>query len=149
MKEVERSPRLRKRILAVDDDPDVRLILTLILDAAGFRVVTAEDAYDALLKLYDTHPDLMLLDVMMPDVDGFEVVRAVRANPETRHLPIVVMSAKIGLINPRGHDVQAYVRKPLDAVAMVETLEQVLRRGAVSASHVDVRRGRTPDAPPV
>ena len=54
---------------------------------------------------------------------------AVRANPATRDLPIVVMSAKFTLLNTRDHDVQGYVRKPLDAMAMLDTLEAVLRQG--------------------
>jgi CheY-like chemotaxis protein len=127
-----RPVRRPKRILVVDDDPDVRLIVTLILDAAGYEVDTAEDAYDALLKLYETNPDVMLLDLMMPETDGFDVVHAVRVDPETRGLPIVIMSAKLGLVNLRHHDVQGYVPKPLDAVGLVETIEQVLRHNFVS-----------------
>jgi CheY-like chemotaxis protein len=127
-----RAAHQPKRILVVDDDPDVRLIVTLLLDAAGYEVDTAQDAYEALLKLYDTHPDLMLLDLMMPESDGFDVVHAVRVDPETRGLPIVIMSAKLGLINLRHHEVQGYVPKPLDAVGLVETIEQVLRQNFVS-----------------
>src|SRR4051794_7762932 len=120
-----------KRILVVDDDPDVRLIVTLMLGAVGYEVDTAEDAYDALLTMDDTHPDLILLDLMLPEKDGWEVIDAVRANPETRDLPIVVMSAKIGLINTRRHGVQGYVAKPLVPLAMLDAVDTALRQGTV------------------
>jgi CheY-like chemotaxis protein len=119
----QRRPR---RILVVDDDPDVRLIAALMLGAVGYEVDTAEDAYDALLTMYDTHPDLLLLDLMLPEQDGWDVIEAVRSNPETRDLPIVVMSAKIGLIDTGHHGVQGYVSKPLVPMAMLDTLDTVL-----------------------
>lgn len=123
-----RPTRVPKKILAVDDDPDVRLLLTLILDAAGYDVGTARDAYEALFMLEHTGPDLLLLDLMMPERDGWDVIEAVRANPATRDLPIVAMSAKFSLFNTRDHGVQGYVRKPLDATAMLDTLDEVLRQ---------------------
>ena len=119
----QRRPR---RILVVDDDPDVRLIAALMLGAVGYEVDTAEDAYDALLTMYDTHPDLLLLDLMLPEQDGWDVIEAVRSNPETRDLPIVLMSAKIGLIDTSRHGVQGYVSKPLVPMAMLDVLDTVL-----------------------
>jgi CheY-like chemotaxis protein len=126
MTAVGRPTRVVKKILAVDDDPDVRLLLTLILDAAGYDIGTARDAYEAQFMIEHTSPDLLLLDLMMPERDGWDVIEAVRANPATRDLPIVVMSAKFTLLNTRDHGVQGYVRKPLDAMAMLDTLESVL-----------------------
>lgn len=125
-----RSTPVRKRILAVDDDPDVRLLLTLILDAAGYDVGTAADAFEAHFLIDHMKPDVLLLDLMMPERDGWDVIETVRANPETRDLPIVVMSAKFGVINAQDHGVQGYVRKPLDALAMLDTLEAALSQGA-------------------
>jgi CheY-like chemotaxis protein len=124
-----RPTRVQKKILAVDDDPDVRLLLTMILDAAGYDVGTARDAFEALFMVEHARPDLLLLDLMMPERDGWDVIAAVRANPETRDLPIVAMSAKFSLFNSRDHGVQGYVRKPLDALAMLDTLDEVLRQG--------------------
>ncbi len=125
----DRPTRVAKRILAVDDDPDVRLLLTLILDAAGYDIGTARDAFEAQFLIDHTQPDLLLLDLMMPERDGWDVIEAVRANPATRDLPIVVMSAKFSLFNTQDHGVQGYVRKPLDAMAMLDTLDAVLREG--------------------
>jgi len=121
-----RPTRRPRRILVVDDDPDVRLLVTLMLAEAGYEVDTAEDAYEALLTLYDTHPDLLLLDLMLPEEDGWDVIDAIRANPETQGLPIVAMSAKFRLINTRDHGIQGYVAKPLVPLAMLDTLDAVL-----------------------
>ena len=128
------ATRTRKKILVVDDDPDVRLLVTLMLGAAGYDVDTAEDGIDAVIMLEDTQPDLLLLDLMMPDMDGWDVIDAVRAKPSTRHLPIVVMSAKIGLINTPDHGVQGYVPKPLVPLVMFQTLDEALRQ-ATNSTH--------------
>jgi len=125
-----RPSRRPKRILVVDDDPDVRRLLTLMLGAAGYEVDTAEDAYEALLGLYDTNPDLILLDLVLPEADGWDVIGIVRANPETRALPIVVMSAKFRLSNMRKHGVQGYIAKPLVPLTLLDTLDAVLRRAS-------------------
>jgi len=122
----------RTKILVVDDDPDVRRLVTLLLGAAGYDVDTAGDGLDAVIMLEDTQPDLLLLDLMMPDMDGWDVIDAVRAKPSRRNLPIVVMSAKIGLINTRDHSVQGYVPKPLIPLAMFETLNEALLQATSS-----------------
>jgi CheY-like chemotaxis protein len=127
-----RSSRVPTTVLIVDDEPDVRLLLTLILHAAGFEVETAADGFEALLLLEVTRPDLVLLDLMMPRMDGWELIEAIRVNARTYELPIVVMSAKFGLINTRGHDVQGYIRKPIVPLDMLDTLDYVLRQGTVS-----------------
>jgi CheY-like chemotaxis protein len=70
---------------------------------------------------------------MMPGMDGWTLIEAIRVVADTRNLPIVAMSAKFGLINQREHGVQGYVAKPIDAKALVDTLEAVLRQATVSA----------------
>jgi DNA-binding response OmpR family regulator len=127
-----RPTRRLKRILVVDDDPDVRLLLTLMLGTAGYEVDTAEDAYEALLSLYDTHPDLLMLDLMLPEAEGWDVIEAGRSDPETRNVPIVAMSAMFRVVNAAGHGLQGYVPKPFDTLAMLDTLDEVLRRTAAS-----------------
>src|SRR5262249_43564221 len=130
-----RPTRRPKTILVVDDDADVRMLLTIILDASGFKVVTVEDAGDALLLVETLRPDLLLLDLMMPVRDGWDVIEAVRTNPRTCDLPIVAMSAKFGLLNTRDHGVQGYVRKPLEPMAMLDVLDEVFRQATVSTDY--------------
>src|SRR5262245_34204678 len=105
-------------ILVADDDPYVRLHIAEILDEAGFDFDTAVDGNEVLLVLEDTEPDLVLLDVTMPQTDGWRVIREVRANPATRHVPIVIMSDTVSIPHVASYGVQANVCKPIDAKAL-------------------------------
>ena len=83
-----------KKVLIVDDDPEIRNFYGLLLRREGWEVVEAESGQDALSKARAESPDLVLLDVMMPDMDGYEVCRHLRADPQTADLPILMISAK-------------------------------------------------------
>jgi CheY-like chemotaxis protein len=82
------------RILVVDDDPAICDVLASSLSSDGWRVLTAGDGEAALAAVAAEHPRAMVLDLMMPRVDGFDVLRAIRADPHTRDLPIIVVTAK-------------------------------------------------------
>jgi CheY-like chemotaxis protein len=123
---------MRNWILVADDDPYVRLHIAEILDEAGFDFDTAVDGNEALLILDDTEPDLLLLDLTMPQMDGWQVIREIRANPSTRTLPIVVLSDTVSIPNVMSFGAQANVCKPIDARAMLDTLNEVLCKEALS-----------------
>lgn len=82
------------KVLAVDDNIDTVLILTAVLQKAGYLVITAKDGFEAIEKTGKDLPELILLDLMMPKMNGFEVCRAVRDNPKTSHIPILMLTAK-------------------------------------------------------
>jgi CheY-like chemotaxis protein len=83
-----------RTILVVDDDRDVRNVLTLLLQAEGYRVATAANGRDALDYLNrGGHPDLILLDLMMPVMDGFRFRYAQQQDPDLARIPVVVVSA--------------------------------------------------------
>jgi two-component system alkaline phosphatase synthesis response regulator PhoP len=84
----------RKRILVVDDEIYIVHILEFSLSMEGYEVVTASDGEEALAKIEQETPDLVVLDIMMPGMDGYEVCRAIRAEEETRELPVILLSAK-------------------------------------------------------
>src|SRR5438046_9370782 len=86
------SQRLPATILFVDDDPINRRAITWLLRDAGFTVHEAVNGQEA-LRLSERKPDLVVLDVNLPDIDGFEVCRRIKANPETRSVSILHMSA--------------------------------------------------------
>jgi len=122
-----------KRILVVDDEPNIVELLRLYLEKEGYAVVAARDGEEALV-LHDRHqPDLVVLDLMLPKRDGFEVCRELRRRGDT---PIVMLTA-------RGEDIEAivglelgaddYVTKPFNPRALVARVKAILRRTAATA----------------
>ena len=81
-------------ILLVEDEGAQREVLTYNLEAEGFRVAAAETGDEAMLLVAEENPDLMVLDWMLPNVSGIEICRRVKADPDTRHIPIVMLSAR-------------------------------------------------------
>ena len=82
-----------KRILVVDDEPDVRNFLAACIEDAGFKVETAVDGVDALEKVEANTPDLMTLDMVMPRKSGIKVIRTLRENEKWAKLPVIVITA--------------------------------------------------------
>ncbi|HEX8845604.1 MAG TPA: diguanylate cyclase [Pyrinomonadaceae bacterium] len=105
-------------VLVVDDDPDKRTLLTVALQMAGYEVRTANDGEEGLAAIESYLPDLIITDVMMPKLDGYELARRVRANPQTRFLPIIIQTAARNAAQDlrRGSEVGAlgYITDPTD-----------------------------------
>jgi CheY-like chemotaxis protein len=85
---------LKKRIMVVDDDKDIRRLVESILGKEGFVTVGAESGADALKKIQNSKPDLIILDLQLPDKDGFEVCKILRADPATRYIPVVFLTVQ-------------------------------------------------------
>jgi DNA-binding response OmpR family regulator len=90
-----------KKVLIVDDDPEIRTFYALLLQREGWEVDEAENGRDALFKARQELPALVLLDVMMPEMDGYEVCRRLRADPHTSHMTILLISAKATVTDRR------------------------------------------------
>ena len=82
-----------KKVLVVDDEPDVRDFLSTCLEDAGFVVETAVDGYDALEKIKKQAPDLMTLDLVMPRISGIKLMRELRKNDEWKKIPVIIVTA--------------------------------------------------------
>jgi CheY-like chemotaxis protein len=122
------------RVMAVDDDHVIRGLLEVNLEMEGHEVVTAVDGADALQKVRTEWPDLILLDVMMPNVNGWQVAEALKAEPETRDIPIIFLSARAMEADVRkGTDlgVAAYVTKPFDPIDLMDLVNRLLAERAV------------------
>lgn len=126
---------MAKRILVVDDDPDLREATKVILSGAGYEVSLADSAADARRKLADEKIDLILLDVMMEtETEGFHLAYEIRRDSKLADIPIVILTCieeKTGeVLEPeKAGDylpVQAFLRKPLDPDALKEKIAELL-----------------------
>ncbi|MGB9692003.1 MAG: response regulator [Candidatus Sumerlaeaceae bacterium] len=82
----------KRKILAVDDELDLLLIIKTALSSEGFEVITATNGPDALAMAEDEKPDLIILDVMMPEMNGFEVLQALRESVTTERIPVIMLT---------------------------------------------------------
>ena len=118
-------------IYIVEDDVNIREIETFSLKNSGYTVMDFECAKDFYHKLSDKVPDLILLDIMLPDEDGLEILRKLRKNPETRKVPIIVVTAKTTEIDKvKGLDMGAddYLTKPFGVMELIARVRALLRR---------------------
>ena len=83
-----------KTVLIVDDEAAIRDMLRVALEMANFRCIEAKNAYEAQVSIVDDLPDLVLLDWMMPEVTGIELLRRWRRNPDTKRIPVIMLTAK-------------------------------------------------------
>jgi CheY-like chemotaxis protein len=117
------------RVLVVDDDDVIRQLITVNLELEGFDVVTAVDGQDALDKVKDAQPVVVTLDVMMPRVDGWEAASRLRADPETAHIKVVLLSARAQEADlQRGEriGVDAYLTKPFDPDELIDVVRRLV-----------------------
>ncbi|MDO9523982.1 MAG: phosphate regulon transcriptional regulator PhoB [Gemmobacter sp.] len=125
------STNKKPRVLLVEDEGAQREVLTYNLEAEGFEVIVAVTGDDALLLVAEEEPDLILLDWMLPGVSGIEVCRQVKARPETRSIPIIMLSARSEeLDRVRGLETGAddYIIKPYSVAELMARLRTQLRR---------------------
>lgn len=120
-------------VLLVDDEPSIRAICRVNLEGDGLAVLEAKDGAEALEEVRRRRPSLVLLDVMMPGVDGWDVAEQLAADAETRHIPVVFLSARAAPEDRlRAHQLGAvgYVVKPFDPLHLSGIVRDVLERVA-------------------
>ena len=120
---------MAKRVLVVDDEPNIVMSLRFLMEREGFEVEVAPTGEAALAALDRQPADMVLLDVMMPELDGFEVCERIRTNPSWRATKVILLTAK-------GRDVErekglalgadAYVTKPFSTRELVARVKQML-----------------------
>lgn len=131
------AQKSRKKILVVDDEPDVRNFLAVCLEDAGFHVETAVDGMDALDKIDSFEPDLMTLDMVMPRLSGVKVIRELRRTEKWTDLPIVVITAhahdEFGAEDIKGFNAmtsglkpRVTMEKPISPANLVKTIGKIL-----------------------
>jgi len=126
------------KILVVDDDPEIREAISLILEANGYTLVTAQDGAEGLSKLKEEKPDLMILDLLMPKLDGFGVCKELKDPRWSKyaHIPIIILSSVREDASRRRYeletgvqlDVDDYVEKPIEHTVLLERIGKVLKK---------------------
>jgi two-component system phosphate regulon response regulator PhoB len=125
-------------VLLVDDERDLLSLLDFNLRAAGFETLLATTGEQALLQLRRRVPDVVLLDLMLPDVSGTEVCRQIKADPRTKHVPVVMLTAKGEEVDRVvGFEIGAddYVTKPFSVRELVLRLKAIVRRSGGVRAH--------------
>ncbi len=117
------------RILLVEDNEMNRDMLSRRLQRKGYTVLIAHDGEQGLAKACSEIPDLILMDISLPFIDGYEVTRRLKANPRTRHIPVIALTAH-ALLTDRDKALRAgcndYDTKPVDFARLTEKIENLL-----------------------
>ena len=119
------------KILVVDDEEHIVMILKDSLEFSGFQVVTAYNGLEALERVDQDKPDLIILDIGMPKLDGWEVCRRLKADEKSKHIPIIILTAYAQTSDQRkGSQLGAdrFVTKPCDLTYLVEEINTLLAK---------------------
>jgi DNA-binding response OmpR family regulator len=120
------------KILAVDDELDIVLIVKTALQSAGYEVETANNGADALALAKSSQPDLILLDVMMPGMTGFEVLRKLKECDDTARIPVIMLtgvSERSKIVEAIGAGTSYYLIKPFDFDDLIDKVAKALEEG--------------------
>ncbi len=118
-----------KKILVVDDKREVVELVTATLEGEGYQIISAFDGREALEKIGKEKPDLVLLDIIMPKMDGFEVLAKAKKDPQTKDIPIVMLTAKGQQSDEdkgRRLGAEDYIIKPFSPSHLLHKIEEVL-----------------------
>jgi CheY-like chemotaxis protein len=111
------------KILVIDDDPDVRAVISMVLKKQGYEVDTASRREEALAKLEGGLPSLILLDVLLSGADGRELCREIKTNEKTSSIPVIMLSGHPGAANKlESYGADDFVAKPVNTQALLQKL---------------------------
>jgi two-component system, OmpR family, alkaline phosphatase synthesis response regulator PhoP len=125
-------------ILVIEDDPDIRELLTFSFAKEGWTLVMAADGEEGLARLREANPDCVILDIMLPGLDGLEILRTLKADPGRRRLPIILTTAKgeeSDVVAGLELGAEDYVVKPYSPKVLAARIRAALRRTVDLRSH--------------
>jgi DNA-binding response OmpR family regulator len=118
------------RVLVIDDEQDIRRLIALILETAGYEVVQAATGLEGLEHLEQHGFDAMVLDIMMPEMDGWEVCRQVRCRPQSKELPVLILTVRgqplDRVIGMEVVHADAYLTKPFERRVLLDTVNRLV-----------------------
>jgi DNA-binding NarL/FixJ family response regulator len=130
-----------KRLLVVDDEPNLLRAVAACLKAEDYEVTTARSGHEALMKLAESVPDLIISDIRMPGMDGYKLARQLRGSPRTALVPIVFLTAKdetADRIEGFRAGIDAYLTKPFEPEELIAVVNAILQR--VERTHSQIAR---------
>jgi len=119
---------MTKKILIVDDEPDILKFMLIRLEKTGYEVFSCTNGQDVLDMSRKIMPDLIMLDVYLPDINGDEVTKILKKDDELKHIPVILVSATIGSIGKRAEECGAeeYLVKPFEHEELIDKIEALL-----------------------
>jgi DNA-binding response OmpR family regulator len=121
--------KMKKKILLIDDEPDVTMVIRSRLEAAEYDVEVANSGRQGLEKIESYQPDLVILDVMMEDLTGYDVCANIKNEPKSRYLPVIMLTSRIKTIDEvLGYacKADAYIRKPHSGELLLPEVKRLL-----------------------
>lgn len=121
----------KKRILVVEDEPDLRNGLRIRLEASGYEIMEAENGESALDMIQKQAPDLIVLDLMLPRMGGYDVARELKSHEKHRNIPIVILTVRSQERDvKKGFDVgaDAYITKPYKSTELLRTIDELISK---------------------
>lgn len=123
-----------RRVVYIEDDQEMIDLVVLILTRRGYQVKGAHGGRNGLELIFQDPPDLVLLDLMMPGMDGWEVYQQLKANEKTRHIPVIIVTAKAQAIDRvlglHIAKVDDYIAKPFRPQELVDSIDKVLSQAS-------------------
>ncbi len=135
-----------QKILVIDDLPENVFMLQDRLENEGFDVITAYDGTTGIEKALSELPDLILLDIMMPDITGIEVCKYLVSEPNTRHIPIILVTAKSGAEDTKeGLEAGAfdYIKKPFNRIELMARIKSALKLSEANQLYLNSEKRNT------
>lgn len=120
---------MAKRVLIIDDDPNIVNLIKTFINKLGFETIVSQDGLDGLNQARSQKPDLIILDIMLPKLDGYKLSRYLKYDEQYRRIPIIMLTAKsderdeeIG----RATSADAYITKPFDNQKLITTIKELV-----------------------
>lgn len=120
-----------EKILVADDSTTIVDMIKAALEREKFNVITAKDGEEALNKVYQEMPDLILLDIEMPKINGYVVCKRIKAHPQTKDIPVIMLTVKSKESDKQwglGMGADEYLTKPFEMEKLVEVIKERLQR---------------------
>lgn len=120
---------MSKKILLVDDSATILMMERMLLAAAHADLITAGNGVDALAKAKAEHPDLILMDIVMPKMNGIDTCKAMRDDPDTRHIPIILVTTRSEMSSVEkgfANGCNDYVTKPIDGAELLRKVRALI-----------------------